>query len=416
MANFGQQGSLPRSHPSVQLVRPREVHPRATPRRRQVGQPDVRAARNPHRIDRSRAVTNKLALVIPASGEPRAREPGYWRYIIEALEESLPVVEVFQPRLRARFSWYSPAHRRRQMLFTLPLGFLRQVWRSDSAVFVCVEYGPATLATLVASRILRHRRVLIFQEHRGNAGAELTLLRKAWRKMLARVASGVIANTRAAHTEAVVTLGCNPRQVYFVPLLVPPLRAAMLQLPSAVDQPKHRPLFLFAGRLIPLKNVGVILSASRLLASEGLSFEIWIVGDGPERQRLLGQRDALELTETIRFCGAVDHRSLGFLYQVCDVFIMPTFSDYRSVAVLEAMRFGKPIIDSTGDGNAGAFVEPGVNGLVFDPSKPEALADCMRSFIADASLARLLGGRGAKMVEALTPATAAEALIAVLSG
>ena len=337
-----------------------------------------------------------LTLVLPASQEPAAWQPGYWRFIIEAVQQLVPTVVVLEPRLTPRFRWYSRAQGRRRVLLVPPLSFIRVVWRSDCATFICVEYGLSTFLTLVASRLRRDRDVFIFQEHRGDGGAALSLLRKAWRRTLIRLANGVLANTEAARDETVIELRCNPDEVRLVRLLVPPPREEMLRLAATVEEPKQRPLFLFVGRLVALKNIGAVLSATQSLVDEGLSLEVWIAGSGPQQAALLDERHARGLDDVVRFCGRVDYRSVGHLYEACDVFVMPTLTDYRSVAVLEAMRFGRPIIDSIADGNAGDSVKHRDNGLIFDPAKPDDLVACMRRFILEPGLAERLGDRSAK--------------------
>lgn len=355
-----------------------------------------------------------LTIVLPASREPAALQPGYWRFIIDAVKELVPTLVVLEPRMRARLRWYSRSQGRQRVLLVPPLSLLGDVWTSSSATFICIEYGLSTFLTLVATLPRRGRSVFIFQEHHGDGGATLSLGRKAWRRTLVRLADGVVANTDAARGQAIAELRCKPDAVRLVRLLAPPPREEMLRLAVALEEPKRRPLFLFVGRLVALKNVGALLSATQSLVEDGLSLEVWIVGSGPQQAALLDERTVRRLDDVVRFCGRVDYRSLGHLYEACDVFVMPTLTDYRSVAVLEAMRFGRPVIDSIADGNAHDSVQHGENGLIFDPAKPDDLVACMRRFIVDPGLAERLGRRSAEVVEGLTPRAAARALLEAL--
>ncbi len=141
-----------------------------------------------------------------------------------------------------------------------------------------------------------------------------------------------------------------------------------------------RPIFLYTGRLVELKNVTNILEAAAALRSDGLRFSVRIVGDGPSAAGLAARASELNLDDTVTFTRAVPYDAIGHLYGGCDVFVMPSLADYRSVAVLEAMRFAMPIIDSTGDGNAGDSVIHGLNGLLFDPRDVPALVWSMKQF------------------------------------
>jgi len=186
-----------------------------------------------------------------------------------------------------------------------------------------------------------------------------------------------------------------------IPLMSPPSREALCQLPLTVDEPPARPLFLFVGRLEPAKNPEALLDAARLLGARGRTFSVWMVGDGPDRPRLEATCRRFGL-DVVRFLGPVPYTAIGWLYQACDALVMPTFSDYRSVAVLEAMRFGKPVIDSRLDGNAGETVRHGINGFVFDPHDAEELAGHMAALTDDPQLRERMGRVSERMLEGQT--------------
>ena len=118
-----------------------------------------------------------------------------------------------------------------------------------------------------------------------------------------------------------------------------------------LDLSGARPRFLFVGRLIGAKNAVVLLEASRILKEEGLKFSVAIAGDGPDLTELSQRVLELDLGDTVVFLGAIRYDAIGHVYASSDVLVMPTLRDYRSVAVLEGMRFAMPIIDSSQDGN-----------------------------------------------------------------
>jgi glycosyltransferase involved in cell wall biosynthesis len=106
--------------------------------------------------------------------------------------------------------------------------------------------------------------------------------------------------------------------------------------------------------------------------------------------------------------------AIGALYEQADVFVMPSFRDYRSVAVLEATRFGTPVIDSIHDGNAGDLIKHETTGLVFDPHEPDALPAAMARAVMEPHTLRALGQAAAAAMEKQTPASAATALRGIL--
>jgi len=197
-------------------------------------------------------------------------------------------------------------------------------------------------------------------------------------------------------------------------LLLPPPRDYLLTDPIELPEVAFRPMFVFVGQLIGRKNVRSLLEAARVLLDEGRKFTVWIAGNGPDRNELEGLVSSTGLRNIVEFLGAVSYRSVGYLYEAADVFVMPSLSDYRSVTVLEAIRFGMPIIDSIFDGNAEDTVTSGQNGFAFDPRSPKQLANCMREFIDDPMLIRRMGTRSEQRFAGLSHERSASQLAQVL--
>jgi glycosyltransferase involved in cell wall biosynthesis len=331
----------------------------------------------------------------------------YWLPIIKALEEEATVrvftsllpperppidLEVVKGRiLRDRigvdgyekpFSYTSPR---------LISSLIR--WRPDA--ILAMEYRISTLWSLVAGRLARCP-VAIVQEHRSAEEFLRSPTRHLFRWLvLARLADAFVANTEEAASEIITRLRVSPLKVSVVPMLLPPERDYLLTDPVALPAVSVRPVFLFVGQLISRKNVPRLLDAARLLLGEGRKFTVWIVGNGPDRERLQRTVESTGLKDVVTFLGAVPYRSIGHLYEATDVFVMPSLSDYRSVTVLEALRFAKPIIDSKRDGSADMIVDQ-VNGYVFDPTNVAELAGYMRAFVDDPMLAGRMGSQSAE--------------------
>jgi glycosyltransferase involved in cell wall biosynthesis len=239
-------------------------------------------------------------------------------------------------------------------------------------------------------------------------------LERRYRQLVCLFAHAFVANTDGAYAELVGPLGIEPRNVHRAMLLVPPTRGALAQDSEFKRRPDRRPLFLFVGGLFRRKNVGALVDAAAALRARGFEFELWIVGDGHERAQL--ERQAIQLVNegAIRFLGSLPNTAVGAAFETADVFVMPTLHDYRSVAVLEAMRFGKPVIDSANDGNASDFVRHEMTGLVFDPNQPDALTEAMERAVLEPELFREMGRRAAAVMDEHTPQTAAIALRDIL--
>ena len=354
--------------------------------------------------------TPELAFVMPMIQRPFWLPP-YWAQILDQLAELEVSTEVIDATVRPLVNEEEPPPGRRAVLPSAP--FIRTLLRSAAPVLLCVEYGVATLVTIAAAR-LRGKKTIIFQEHTGRQGLRLPAWERRYRKLLGSLAQAVIANTDAAYDEVTEVLGVSRSKVFRATILVPPERALLSREPGNIPQPARRPLFLFVGRLVRVKNIDGLLEAAAALKARGFEFELWIVGDGPQRQALEGKAADLIGDGVVRFLGSRPNDAVGPVYEVADIFVLPSTREYRSVAVLEALRFGKPVIDSSRDGNVGDLVRHEHTGLVFDPDVSGALEAAMERLIVEPDMRQALGERVSDLMEAHTPGGAAEALCDVL--
>jgi glycosyltransferase involved in cell wall biosynthesis len=291
--------------------------------------------------------------------------------------------------------------------------FLWDLVTCGAQFFVCREYGLETLLTTLIARI-RRRKSIVFQEHVGRAGMPLSRLDRTYRRLIGRLAHGFIANTPAAADEIVGTLRVASSRVASIMMLIPPNREQLLRGSFEPPTARERPVFLFVGQLALRKNVEALLMAASILRREGLTFEIWIAGEGDDEARLRALAEELELDVVVRFLGPVAHQSVGHLHEASDVFVMPSYADLLSVAVLEAVRFGKPVICSRSVGALGVVAHEDVNALAFHAHAPADLAEKMRWLISRPERIVEMGARSASLMDAHTPEIAARALVGAL--
>jgi len=135
------------------------------------------------------------------------------------------------------------------------------------------------------------------------------------------------------------------------------------------------PRFLYVGRLIRSKRLRELLEAwRRLQGGRRASWELHLVGFGPERRRLeqIVRQGGLEATVLLR--GRLEEPSLVEALQEADVFVNPSAGEGLPNAVLEAMACGLPLVLSD-IGPHRELVEAGAGALLCDTTRPEALAE-----------------------------------------
>lgn len=100
---------------------------------------------------------------------------------------------------------------------------------------------------------------------------------------------------------------------------------------------------LFVGRLDPEKNLDTLLNAFSLIPVQ-LAAHLDIVGSGSERSHLEGLARSLAIADRTTFHGYVDDDRLTELHHRATVFVMPSTAELQSIATLEAMASGTPVV------------------------------------------------------------------------
>ena len=145
----------------------------------------------------------------------------------------------------------------------------------------------------------------------------------------------------------------------------------------------------------PEKAHGDLLAALARLRDEGLQVCGLLIGDGPLRASIQAQIDALGLGDQVRITGLLD--DVRPAIACCDLMALTSHAvETFSIAALEAMTLGKPMVMSD-IGGAAELVIPGDNGLLYPAGDVDALTHCLREF-ADPALRQAAGRRAAALM------------------
>jgi len=141
-------------------------------------------------------------------------------------------------------------------------------------------------------------------------------------------------------------------------------------------------LMLYAGRLSPEKNVGLLLKVVDRLNSPGSprAYRLLLAGSGPLAGRLRDEAAARPAGQ-IRLLGHVESPvELAVLYANCDVFLHPNPREPFGIAPLEAMASGCPVVVPAAGGVL-SYANP-ANAWLADPS-PDGFARAVETVVAD---------------------------------
>lgn len=137
-------------------------------------------------------------------------------------------------------------------------------------------------------------------------------------------------------------------------------------------QPAYEPRnevknFLFVGRLVPVKNLQLLISVFNKFPQ----FTLTIIGFGPLETELKEQAN-----DNITFTGAINNADLPKFYQNADVFLLTSYSETWGLVVEEALNNGTPVIVSDHVGCHKDLVTP-ETGLVFKSNDETGLMEAV---------------------------------------
>jgi glycosyltransferase involved in cell wall biosynthesis len=149
------------------------------------------------------------------------------------------------------------------------------------------------------------------------------------------------------------------------------------------------------GNIRPAKGYDILLQAAALLKDKLVPYRFVIAGQGKPGlyDDLLKLRAELGLKETVHFIGFNDDPA-GFLSNL-DLFLLSSTSEGFSIATIQAMASGLPVI-VTRSGGPEEIVTHGENGWMVDPGNPEAIAEAVEKLATDRDLGEILSTKGQK--------------------
>jgi glycosyltransferase involved in cell wall biosynthesis len=153
------------------------------------------------------------------------------------------------------------------------------------------------------------------------------------------------------------------------------------------------PVVLSVANLKTVKRHELLVAASAELLARGVPHRLRLVGDGPERDRLVRLAADLGVAGAVEFAGHVADPSPE--YAAADVFALASSWEGTPMAVLEALAAGLPVV-ATAAGDIPEFVADGVSGRIVPDPTPVAMATA----IEEALTHRADWGRAARATAA----------------
>jgi len=265
------------------------------------------------------------------------------------------------------------------------LGRLRQVWKTEKPDLVHTHLYHAGIVGRIAARVMGIRMVVVHQH-----GAERA--RSSFRTIIDRITSPLVSQyvatckavadtiqKREGISGSKVTVIYNGIECFSPAGLVPRKRA-----PS--------PLMLISiGRLSPEKGHNTLLNALAHLNTHDVPVQLNLVGQGDSQASLAERAARPDLTGLVRMLGS--RRDVPELLANADIFVLPSDWEGVSMALLEAMAAGLPVVATTVGGTPEVVMD-GVTGFLVPPRDPPALANALSILLQDPDLRQRMGEAG----------------------
>ncbi len=137
--------------------------------------------------------------------------------------------------------------------------------------------------------------------------------------------------------------------------------------------------FVSVGSLIPIKGHELLIRAFAKLKLSPTTWELMIVGAGPEKNNLQTQIDDAHLQDNIQLVGRKGKDEIVDILRKSSAFMLPSRTENFSVAVLEALACGLPVIASICGGIRECINQK--NGLLFPVDDVDALANAIKYMV-----------------------------------
>lgn len=176
--------------------------------------------------------------------------------------------------------------------------------------------------------------------------------------------------------------------------------ARVFEPPNVHDLARYQPAppgsadldVVYAGALVPVKQVDVLLRALALVKAARPRLRAAIVGGGPLRSSLEGLARDLGLLATVEFTGARPHDEIAAWLRRARVFVMTSKVEGLPMAMVEALSCGVPVV-LPDVGDVTTVARDGENAWIVRDPRPASYAEALMTLLENEALrARLAAG------------------------
>lgn len=229
----------------------------------------------------------------------------------------------------------------------------------------------------------------VFVSDRSNPLKKVPQTTEILRKFTYKYATGIIAQTQFA--KDVLVAKTKNKNIRVIPNPVKKIQ-------NYPDIAKEK-LILNVGRLVPEKGQKYLIEAFSKI-NEKADWRVVILGDGPLRNQLEEQVNALGLSNQVLLLGAVNN--VDEWLAKATIFVFPSISEGFPNALAEAMSSGLPCVSFDCDAGPRDIIKNNVNGVLIPTKDEKSLIQALENLIQNKELREMLGKNASKLREELS--------------
>lgn len=162
---------------------------------------------------------------------------------------------------------------------------------------------------------------------------------------------------------------------------------------------KNKKIILCVGRLMKIKGYQYAIEAMKNI-DEAI---LLIIGDGDYKQELEKIIISFNLENKVFLLGEIRNEiTKAEYYNACDILLFPSYKDMFGIVQLEAMRYGKPVINTNLKTGVNFVSIDGLTGLTVEPRNSSQLANAINKLLSNSELIKEYGQNAQKRAEELS--------------
>jgi len=158
-----------------------------------------------------------------------------------------------------------------------------------------------------------------------------------------------------------------------------------------------RPVLLYVGRFVPLKNLPMLIEAYATVRQANPKAALVLVGEGALEGQIREQVNRLGLGQDVIFLGHQPQSRLPGLYAAANIVLLSSTFDNSPNCVLEANACERPVV-ATRVGGVPRYVTEGENGMLTETGDSASFARAILALIAQPERAAAMGRAGRQRV------------------